>query len=257
MTMLVHLTPEKNVKRILHSGITRGESGVYCLPVMQNYHLSHQWLRELRRTHQRHIMGIYFRIPDDEMVWFGHYGTEHQHISVGEAHRQLLSVDDPRGYELIIMRTIQPKEIHKVREVSQVVGWRYSPNVRKYTRCDCPVCISRGEFNANRKRELRREPQPTYDEMMAELHAQKLIVQEKGITEEIQYEIMSLLGRLRYQNVRIAADLEFLLHYPSRDILEQLDWVLEAYNTKEGGALRKKVHALLATMPKSEEKALA
>ncbi len=81
-------------------------------------------------------------------------------------------------------------------------------------------------------------------------------MQEKDITEEVQYEILSLLGRLRYQNIRRTVDLEFLLHYPSRDILEQLDWVLEAYNTKEGGALRKKVHIVLATMPKSEEKAL-
>ncbi len=244
MTMLVHLTPEKNIKRILHSGIARGEGGVYCLPVMQNYYLAHQWLRELRRFKQRHIMGVYFRIPDDEMVWFGHYGKVHEHIPVVEAHRQLLSVDDPRGYELIIMRTIQPKEIHKVREVSQVVGWRYSPNIRQYARCGCPVCVSRGEFNSRRKRELRQDPQPTYNEILAALRAQHLLVFQKGLTEDIRNEIISLLGKLRYQSVRIAADLEFLLYYPSRDILEKLDWTLEAYNTKEGGALRKKVHSV-------------
>ncbi|HZO73118.1 MAG TPA: hypothetical protein VFB60_13025 [Ktedonobacteraceae bacterium] len=41
MPVLVHLTPEKNVKRILHAGIHKGR-GVYCLPVLQSYYVVSQ-----------------------------------------------------------------------------------------------------------------------------------------------------------------------------------------------------------------------
>ena len=73
MATFVHLAPESAVDRIRRSGIRRsrtryGESGVYASPVMQSYFATHQWLRELKRFGGRTIIGIYFRIPDDEVV---------------------------------------------------------------------------------------------------------------------------------------------------------------------------------------------
>lgn len=153
MPILVHLTPEKNVKRILHSGIRKSKwSGVYCLPVLQNYYASHQWLRELRRSGQRNLVGVYFRVPDDEMVWFGHYSRPHRYLPVNEAIRLLMSVTDPQGYEMIIARAISPKEIHKIQAVPQVVGWRYAPGVRSRSWCICPMCVSPGEFKSSKKK---------------------------------------------------------------------------------------------------------
>lgn len=151
MPILVHLTPEKNVKRILHAGIHKGR-GVYCLPVLQSYYVSHQWLRELKRRGVRTFVGIYFRVPDEEMVWFGHYGQPHQYIPVTEAIHLLMQQPDQQGYEMIIPRSIHPKEIHKVQAVSQVVGWRYLPGVRQRAWCTCPVCVSPGEINSRKKR---------------------------------------------------------------------------------------------------------
>jgi hypothetical protein len=37
MPMMVHLTPAKNVKQIVRTGIRKGERGVYCMPVLQDY----------------------------------------------------------------------------------------------------------------------------------------------------------------------------------------------------------------------------
>ena len=60
MPLFVHLTPEKQAKRIRRAGI-RGCPGVYCLPVGPDYYVSHQWLRELKRRGQRTIVGVYFQ----------------------------------------------------------------------------------------------------------------------------------------------------------------------------------------------------
>jgi hypothetical protein len=151
MPILVHLTPAKDVKRIRKAGIRKGR-GVYCMPVMQNYYVSHQWLRELKRRGQRTFMGIYFHVPDEEMVWFGRYARPHEHLPVTEAISELMQQDDPQGFELIIPRSISAKDIRKVQSISRVVGWRYMPGVRERAWCTCPVCVSRGEFNSQKKR---------------------------------------------------------------------------------------------------------
>jgi len=41
MPMLVHLTPEKHLSRIVRNGI-RSDRGVYCMPVLPDYYVSHQ-----------------------------------------------------------------------------------------------------------------------------------------------------------------------------------------------------------------------
>ncbi len=152
MPILVHLTLEKNVKHILRTGIRKGKYGVYCLPVLPNYYASHQWLRELRRFKQGRFVAIHFRVPDDEMVWFGHYNRQHKYISANEAVSLLTQKIDPQGFELVILRAISAKEIHKVHVVPQVIGWRYSPGMRERGWCTCPVCVSRGEFRSQKKR---------------------------------------------------------------------------------------------------------
>ncbi|MBF6221771.1 hypothetical protein IU479_27115 [Nocardia abscessus] len=75
--LMVHLTPEKSARRIRRAGIAANgfHRGVFCMPVMPSYVLSHQWLRELRRGGQRLILAVDFRIPDDEPVLVGHYGA--------------------------------------------------------------------------------------------------------------------------------------------------------------------------------------
>ncbi len=126
MAMFVHLTAEKQVKVIVRNGITRlrksriaGQSGIYAMPVMRNFYVSHQWLRELKRRGRGPIAGIYFRVPDAETVWLGHYNQAHQQMTAAEATAAIHEAESAEGFEVIIPRRITAKEIHRVRRLPQ------------------------------------------------------------------------------------------------------------------------------------------
>lgn len=168
MAMFVHLTPEKNLKAILRSGITlRGKrtgstlgrklatrpEGVYAMPVTRNFYVSHQWLRELKRGGQRTICAVYFRIPDEQPVWIGHYGQVHRQLSAAEAAAVVSSAENREGYEVVIPRSIGPDEIHRTRHLPQVLGWRYMPDAHQRSTCMCVVCNPPGSINSRKKGE--------------------------------------------------------------------------------------------------------
>ena len=74
MAMFVHLAPESRVALIRRNGIRRMRQaggdfpgGVFAVPVTRNFYVSHQWLRELKRSNQGAIAGVYFRIPEPEV----------------------------------------------------------------------------------------------------------------------------------------------------------------------------------------------
>lgn len=151
MAMFVHLAPADSVDRIRRNGIRRLRQarglnypgGLFAVPVMRNFYLSHQWVRELKRRGVRTFVGVYFRIPDDDRVWLGHYGVQHQEMTAAEAVAEFLSSRDRMGWQVIIPHAIEPQQIHRIREVPQVVGWRFSPTA-KGTRpakpCPCSFC---------------------------------------------------------------------------------------------------------------------
>jgi len=57
------------------------------------------------------------------------------------------------GYEVIIPGKINKSQLHRVKRISQVVGWRYYPGAHGKRPCGCPVC-QRGEYGARRLREM-------------------------------------------------------------------------------------------------------
>ena len=160
MAMFVHLTPESQVARIRRNGIRRlrraaGEfpGGIFAVPVTRNFFVSHQWLRELKRRNEGAIAAVQFRIDDGELVWVGHYNQRHRWLTAAEAVAVFLKADDPMGWEVIIPRRIEASEIHRVRTVPQVIGWRFSPTAKgKPPFCVCDFCI-RGDYGARRLRE--------------------------------------------------------------------------------------------------------
>jgi hypothetical protein len=158
MAMFVHLAPESRVKAILRNGIRRlrepagRPSGIFAMPVTRNYYISHQWLRELRRKNQGAIAGVYFRIPDDERVWIGHYHRGHQEMTAAQALAFMMVAEDREGFEVIVPRAIERNEIHRVRKLSQVVGWRYMPGSHGKEPCGCRFC-QRGSYGARKLRE--------------------------------------------------------------------------------------------------------
>lgn len=162
MALLVHLAPEKNsdsirrtgikplrVKRPPHVGFDRI---VFAMPVTDSFYVSHQWLRELKRNGQRTIVGVYFRIPDEQIVLVGHYNQNHQAVTAAEAVGVLFNAEHPEGYEVIIPRKIEAAEIQKINSLPQVMGWRYSPDAKGRKPCGCPFC-TRGDIKSKRIRD--------------------------------------------------------------------------------------------------------
>src|SRR5262249_48070819 len=132
MAMFVHLAPESAIARIRRSGISRmrkahGEfpGGVFAVPVTRNFFLSHQWLRELKRRGPKVIAGVYFRIKDTERVWVGHYHQAHRWMTAAQAVAEFMASEKSEGWEVVIPRRISSSEIHRVRMLRQVLGWRY------------------------------------------------------------------------------------------------------------------------------------
>ncbi len=150
--MLVHLTNEDETGSIRRSGIRIGKfrDGVYAMPVLENFVVSNQWLRELKRgaTGSRTLSAVHFRIPDTEIVLMGHYSQEHVEVTAAEAAGAIMHAEDPLGMEIIIPRPISPKEIHKIRGVPQVVGWRYFPGANGRKVCGCPACLPPGTYKS-------------------------------------------------------------------------------------------------------------
>lgn len=159
MAMLVHLTPEKNIASIRRTGIktTQGPSGypdgVFAQAVTPNFYISHQWLRELKRNGQRTLCGVYFRMPDDEMVWIGHYNRQPVQVSAAEAVGIVLNTENVLGYQIYIPRKIAAKEIVRIAHLPQNMGWRYYPEAHGREPCGCPACLLKGEIKSHGIRE--------------------------------------------------------------------------------------------------------
>jgi len=153
--MFVHLTPERHAARIRRTGIRAtsfgadGQRGVFAVPMLPSYVITHQWLRELRRRGQRLFVAVDFRVPDDLTVLTGHYAEPGVPMTAAEAVALIRSADDPRGYEVVVRRGISPREIHRIRSVNQVTGWRYRPDAHGERPCACPICLGPGEYKAN------------------------------------------------------------------------------------------------------------
>ena len=168
MPTFVHLAPEKDIKRIavyaikgkrrfipLKKGYEEIAQAVYCMPVLPgNFHLSHQWLRELKRDGQKTMLGVYFTLSSDELVWAGRYNQPHRKMRAGDAIKILMELTDAEGWEIIVPRHIMAKEIRKVRSLPQSVGWRYMPKshtTKPY--CPCPYCIPPGSIKSRKLRQ--------------------------------------------------------------------------------------------------------
>lgn len=100
MPIFVHLADKNDSNKILNGGIKIGKNrkGIYCMPVTQNFLVSHQWLRELKRTGVKNIVGVYFRLNSAEKVWAAPYNKVHKEITIGTAIKHLMQLADPLGY---------------------------------------------------------------------------------------------------------------------------------------------------------------
>lgn len=137
MVRFVHLTPEKNVDEILRSGITQlrrqddHPKGIFAMPIARSFYISHQWLGELKERGHLLVAALYFRVPDSEFVWVGHYRHSHQRMTAAEAIAVFEREQRPEGFEVIIPRPIKPGQIHRIHHLARVFGWKRRPGKSK------------------------------------------------------------------------------------------------------------------------------
>src|SRR5262245_29198728 len=79
---------------------------------------------KLTRRNPGPIVGVYFRIANEERVWVGHHNQAHRWLSAAEAVAAFLAAEDALGWEVVVPRRIDAAEIHRARRLPQVLGWR-------------------------------------------------------------------------------------------------------------------------------------
>jgi hypothetical protein len=240
MTDLVHLTPQRGARSLARSGLAArsrnrsGERGVYGMPVLASFTLTHQWVREVRRWHPGVLVAVHLRIPDDEEVTVGRYNAEPQRVTAARAAAVVRELPDPRGYEVFVPRAVTPAEVRHVRTIPQGIGWRYLPGAHGTRPCACPRCLAPGTPGAGkvRRRFDLDGPTPTKPELMAALRA-------ATTAEQIVDALWMLGGRSRGG----AEELAYLADHPDPEVRETLSDVLENYRGRAARDLRDRLAA--------------
>lgn len=159
MPQFIHLADARDIASIRRGGIRAdseawSHTGVYALPVLPSYTLTHQWLRELKRRGMKTLSAVQFFIPAREPALVGSYRhrqpletTASGAVGVFRTHVSGL------GLQVFVPRKIAPREIRRFYTPSQVAGWRYFPDAHgKPPFCGCRFCV-RGEIKNRKLRE--------------------------------------------------------------------------------------------------------
>ena len=155
MPQFIHLANAKDIASIERGGIRANSKawsriGVFAVPVLPSYTLTHQWLRELKRRGMKTLSAVQFFIPAREPVLVGHYRETPLETTASGAVGVFREHVSTLGLQVFIPRKVTAKEVRRVYTPSQVAGWRYHPEAHgRPPFCGCKYCI-RGEIK-NRK----------------------------------------------------------------------------------------------------------
>ncbi|MFC7478763.1 hypothetical protein ACFQX7_00045 [Luedemannella flava] len=199
------------------------------MPVLPSFALTYQWTRELRRWKPGVLVAAHLRIPDDEPVTVGRYGTEPRQVTAAEAAAIVRDLADPRGYEVFVPRAVTPAEVRRVRQIPQGVGWRYQPDAHGRRPCACPACVQPGTPGSGKlRRAYPYDKRPTgKPQLMANLRA----ATKPG---EIVQALYALYGR-RWGG---AEELAYLVEHPDQEVREVLADLLRNYRGHAAKVLR-------------------
>jgi hypothetical protein len=147
MARFLHLTDERLLARLKKAGIRTTFWGreklrcVYATPVLPDFQISYQWLRELKNRGIRTIGAIQFKIPDQEEVLVGRYSEEPIPVTAAQAGKVFMAHPTGLGLQVLIRRRIEAREITRAYVPTQIVGWRYSPGAHgRPPFCGCESC---------------------------------------------------------------------------------------------------------------------
>jgi hypothetical protein len=158
MPTFVHITSEDTAKKARRAGIRPAKAngrplrGVFAMPVTLSFQITHQWVREMKQWRRGMMVGIYFRIPDSELVWVGRYNEQHQQMTAAQASAHVMSQTTMTGIQVLIPRGIIPKEIVRIRSLPQLVGWRHYPDAHGKRPWSCECC-QKGAYGSRKIRE--------------------------------------------------------------------------------------------------------
>lgn len=156
MPRLVHLVRASRARAIERAGIRGGaaqvlvsggqasrvERAVFAMPLLPDFTVTYQWVRELRRWHGEKMMAVHFVLPSDEEVLVGRYNVAHERKPLRDAVREVLKA--PAGNEIVVTRSVRRSEVVGIRDVTQRVGWTAVPEAGAKFDCICPVCVPAG-----------------------------------------------------------------------------------------------------------------
>ncbi len=146
----MHMAPESALAAIRRSGIKPSATPegiprlVYSMPVTGDFYIAHQWMRELKASGARSFVAVYFRIPHTEPVWVGHYREVHTQVSASEAIGIVMHAENAEGFEVLVPRKVTAKEVHRIKHLPKVVGWRNYPGAHGRKPCGCEFCQREG-----------------------------------------------------------------------------------------------------------------
>jgi hypothetical protein len=143
------------------------------------------------------IIAIYFRIPDDEILFCGNYTEKMVCVKATETHKIFTSQEDKMGFQAILTRKVSKNEITKIKNIPQITGWRHYPKSHEKKRCLCPACLSKGSFNYNtiQKNNLK--------ELFKKLRNSNNLEEIKCILSDIRYSDYNIKGKIEPKDEQV------------------------------------------------------
>src|SRR5437868_5261475 len=96
------------------------------------------------KSRERILQAYPYLEPEDldaVLVWVGQYNQARRWMTAAEAVAEFMRAEDPRGWEVVIPRRIEACEVHRIRSLPQVIGWRFHPGAKgKPPFCTCRFC---------------------------------------------------------------------------------------------------------------------
>ena len=65
-------------------------------------------------------------------------------MGAAEAVGVVMHAENPEGFEILVPRKVESSEIHKIRNLPQLLGWRHYPGSHGNPPCGCPFCQQSG-----------------------------------------------------------------------------------------------------------------
>jgi hypothetical protein len=226
MPRLVHLARASNVRTIERAGIRGGtaavldvsgrasriERAVFAMPLVRDFSVTYQWLRELRRWHGERMVAVHFVLPSDEQVLIGRYNGPHERLALRDAARRALR--SPMGSEIVVMRSVRRREVIAVRQVTQLVGWTQVPEPGAKLDCLCVVCVPSGT------RDLMRRVRASFSRHLADARRAKSPKEVVAALRSLDVPLERARGRIPPDKLLAFAKAE------SADVRRALAWLL-------------------------------